>query len=98
MANLYLNCQKFATSLEKCEARLGGIRYEFRFENGYGASVIKFYGSYGYEKDLWELAVLDHDGDLCCDTEITDDVIGYLADEEVCEYLEKISKLPPRGD
>ena len=35
-----------------------GVRYVFRFENNYGASVVKHLGSYGYDEDLWELAVL----------------------------------------
>lgn len=35
-----------------------GIRYIFRFPNDYGASVVKAYGSEGFERDLWELAVL----------------------------------------
>ena len=31
----------------------GGVHYVFRFENGYGASVIKAYWTYGGMKDLW---------------------------------------------
>ena len=74
----------------------GGVKYIFRFDNGYGASVIKHAYSYGHEEDLWELAVLEfYDGDyhICYDTEITDDVIGYLTDEEVRAYLDKIKGL-----
>ena len=74
----------------------GGVKYVFRFDNGYGASVIKHAYSYGYEKDLWELAVLEFDhGEsyICYDTEITDDVIGHLTDEEVHTYLDKIKGL-----
>lgn len=70
--------------------------HRFKFENGYGASVIKHYGSYGYEEDLFELAVLKFDGGkckLCYDTSITDDVIGYLTNDEVLELLEKIKQL-----
>lgn len=33
---------------------LGGIQ---RFDNGYGASVVRFTYSYGFEQGLWELAV-----------------------------------------
>lgn len=69
--------------------------HKFRFDNGYGASVIKHYGSYGYEEDLFELAVLDEEG-LCYTTPITNDVIGHLTNEQVLDYLEKIKNL--KGD
>lgn len=69
----------------------------FRFNNGYGASVIKHPGSYGYFEDLFELAVLKFrnktDWSLCCDTEITNDVIGYLTNKEVLDLLERIKNL-----
>lgn len=71
--------------------------YIFHFPNGYGASVIKGPGTYGYEKDLWELAVLKEESpdewDLCYDTAITADVEGYLSVEEVKSLLEKIKGL-----
>lgn len=74
------------------------FNHRFYFENGYGASVIKHYGSYGYEKDLFELAVIIFDDEteewhLCFDTPITDDVIGYLTNEEVLDLLRKIKNL-----
>jgi hypothetical protein len=69
----------------------------FKFENNYGASVIKHFGSYGYEDDLFELAVLYFDEDdiyhLSYNTPITNDVIGYLSNDNVMDYLEKIKKL-----
>lgn len=42
-----------------------GIHYIFRFPNNYGASVVKSYGTMGYENDKWELACIlfDHDED-----------------------------------
>lgn len=70
----------------------GGIQKVYEFPNGYGASVIKHKGSYGYSKGLWELAVLN-EGELCYDTEITNDVIGYLNDPEVDRLLRKINQL-----
>lgn len=69
----------------------------FKFNNNYGASIIKHLGSYGYEKDLFELAILyfDEEGKshLSYNTPLTDDVIGYLSNNEVMELLEKIKKL-----
>lgn len=69
-----------------------GIHYIFKFKNGYGASVVKFWGSYGYDEDLWELAVLK-DGKLHYDNPVANgDVCGHLTDEEVNEYLRQIEK------
>ena len=42
-----------------------GVYYRFRFpENNYGASVVKNFGSYGYDENLWELALIHFDGDV----------------------------------
>lgn len=54
-------------------------------------------GSYGVNKGLWELAVIRfvraNRYILCYDTKITSDVIGYLTEKQVEEYLKKIKKL-----
>jgi len=71
---------------------MDGIQKLYQFNNGYGASVIKHKGSYGYDKGLWELAVLK-EGELCYDTEITGDVIGHLNDPEVDNLLGQIARL-----
>lgn len=92
-----LNCEGYEKYLVSARECYGGIQYVFRFNNGYGASIIKHLFSYGHEDDLWEIAVIKFDGDetshICYDTELTDDVIGYLSDEEVRSYLEKIKEL-----
>lgn len=76
---------------------ISGENYKFIFPNGYGASVVKSIGSYGYEQGLYELAVLikenDNNYELCYDTSITDNVLGYLTNDKVLEILEKIKKL-----
>jgi hypothetical protein len=69
-----------------------GIQKVYSFPNGYGASVVKHSYSYGGKDNKWELAVLK-DGDLCYDTDITSDVLGYLNDPEVDSYLRQIEKL-----
>ena len=68
-----------------------------KFDNGYGASVIMNDMSYGGKNGLYELAVT-HDGSICYDTEITDDVIGHLTLNEVEDILGNISKLSPKLD
>ena len=68
----------------------------YRFRNGYGASVICNDISYGHEEGLWELAVIKWNEDewsLCYDTEITNDVIGYLNEDEVDNVLQQIEVL-----
>lgn len=71
----------------------GGTQRIYKFPNGYGASVIRHPGSYGFKNGLWELAVLDGSGDLCYSTPITNDVIGHLTDEEVILKLNEIRGL-----
>lgn len=70
-----------------------GIQKKYKFENGRGASVIRNPHSYGGEKGLYELAVLDDNGNLDYTTPITNDVIGWLTWEEVIELLRKIKEL-----
>jgi hypothetical protein len=70
-----------------------GIVSRTQFDNGYEVSVVKSPHSYGGDKGLYELAVLDKNGDLCYDTPITDDVIGYLREIDVTDVMEKIQKL-----
>lgn len=71
--------------------------HRFKFDNDYGASVVKHFGSYGYEDDLFELAVLKYNKNgkshLCYDTEITNDVEGYLTNDDVLKLLNKIKQL-----
>lgn len=97
--NLVLNYEGFGKYLLSREEAYNGIQYRFKFDNLFGASVIKHTGSYGHEEDLWELAVLNYryennKGFIDYDTNITDDVIGNLNDEQVRELLIKIKELP----
>ena len=70
-----------------------GIQYTTTFQNGYGASIVQHSYSYGGTAGLWELAVIGKDGYVCYDTEITNDVLGYLTEKEVNETLDKIAQL-----
>ncbi len=76
--------------------RLGGSQRLYRFENGLGASLIQNSMSYGGDEGQYELAVIRWDGDgwsLDYDTPITDDVLGYLDEDEVQTHLEAIAAL-----
>lgn len=70
-----------------------GYQLVYKFDNGYGASVVKHDFSYGGKKGLYELAVLDNEGGLCYTTPITEDVIGHLTMGEVDKLLVEISYL-----
>jgi hypothetical protein len=74
-------------------AEYGGIISRISFDNGYGASVVKSPMSYGGKNGLYELAVLDSNGELTYDTPVTNDVEGYLNEEDVTKLLEQIQKL-----
>ncbi len=86
---------KFLTQNSKSPSM--GTQKLYSFPNGYGASVVKHEYSYGGDRGLWELAVINNiseDGfDICYDTPITDDVIGFLNDPEVDRLLYLIRDL-----
>lgn len=74
------------------------INYYINFPNGYGASLSKHPGSYGFDADLWELAVRKYNKTrdnwhLCYDTPITDDVIGDLTIGEAIDLCKQIRDL-----
>ena len=70
-----------------------GHGFIYEFNNGFGASVVQHSGSYGGNQGLYEIAVLDSDGDLCYSTPITDDVIGYANEDKVLDTLHRIKSL-----
>jgi hypothetical protein len=68
------------------------------FPNHYGISVIRGPYSYGGKQGLYEIAVLIMTpemkySEICYDTPIADDVVGYLTPEKVTEYMKKIQEL-----
>ena len=94
---LYLQPETWELGVVQKDDFDDGVQYVFKFENNYGASVVKRRGSYGFNKNLWELAIVYWDNDdewfITYDTDITSDVIGYLTNAEVDELLVRISKL-----
>ena len=71
-----------------------GRMVRYRFPNGYGASVIEGEKSYGLELAVLEFSESEY-GDTA--SEFTDDVIGFIDDEELDELLERISRLGEDG-
>lgn len=98
--NLNLDYSGFETNLFR--KYIHGVPYEesqyiFKFENNYGASVVKnSLGSYGHKQDLWELAVLEFNNDkyrITYDTPITEDVVGWLSDDGVKDILKRVKQM-----
>lgn len=71
-----------------------------KFDNGYGASIVRGPFSYGGTEGLFEVAVVwfFEDGGWVIDyeTSITDDVIGYLSMKNLRSLLRDIEALPPK--
>lgn len=64
-----------------------------QYSNGYGASIVQGPHTYGGKDGLYELAVFGKDGEITYDTPITNDVLGYLSEEEVEKTLLNIKNL-----
>ena len=77
------------------EPHTAGIGWMTRehFDNGYGVSVVRTPYSYGGKIGLYELAVLDSEGNICYTTPLTSDVVGYLRPEDVTDAMQRIQKL-----
>jgi hypothetical protein len=75
----------------------GGVGVVFKFDNGYGASVINHTHSYGIE-----LAVIHFNSEgkwrIVYDTPVADNVIGHIPNKvELIELLNQIQALPRRA-
>lgn len=71
---------------------LEGVRAKMNFLNNYGVSVIRNRYSYGGSQGLYELAVL-YKGKITYNTPITDNVLGYLNEQEVSEVMKKVQEI-----
>lgn len=66
------------------------------FDNNFGASIVRFHGSYGYEKGLYEIGILckrPKNWGISYQTIMTNDVIGYLTEEDVVQHLFFVERL-----
>ena len=78
------------------QARNGGTQTVYRFDNGYGASIVNHGFSYGTEMAVIKFTGPDiKDFDLCYSTPITSDVLGHLDPADVEMYLKRIEALSP---
>jgi len=69
-----------------------GIQAVMHFEKGFGVSVVQTPYSYGGKMGLYELAVIDSEGQVVYDTPVADGVVGYLRPEDVTDAMLVIQK------
>lgn len=82
-------------TMTKRPSSLGGVQKYYKFSNGLRLSVVKHLLSYGHDKDLWEVAVLDSKSNWKTKEvfpDATDDVIGWLEPDEVVDIISKVDK------
>jgi len=80
-----------------------GLLGRIFFPGGYGLSIVRFkipgsnrYSSYTSNDDEWEVAILksDENGwDICYDTKLTGDVLGYQTEEDIDRIIQHIIRL-----
>jgi hypothetical protein len=66
------------------------------FDNGYGVSVVCGTGTYGGGEGLYELGVIignPKSYTLTYATPVTDDVLGYLTEQDVTDTMAKVAAL-----
>lgn len=69
------------------------LHWKIQFPNSYGASILGGGpGAYGDGVKTFEVAVL-YKNEICYDSPITDDVLGYQTEDEVHEILKQIENL-----
>lgn len=91
------NAVKISDLVFKPNKTHGGSHAVSNFDNGYQASVITGGWAYSTEDMPYEIAVMCNN-DVCRDTPITDDVVGYLTEEAANDILQQIANLPKRGE
>lgn len=70
-----------------------GIGARMKFDNGWGISVIQNEFSYGGWEGLYEIAVLNSEGEISYESGLTEDVVGWLDKEGVTDWMKKIQNL-----
>lgn len=71
---------------------VGSTMAKIQFDNGYGVSIVFGKMFYSNGVDTYECAVT-HYGELCYDTWITNDVMGYLSKEELMQTIYEVERL-----
>lgn len=71
-------------------------RHTLQFDNGYGLSIICNEMSYGQESGLFEVALLNSEGELIYDERLGfEDVIGSLDFQGVADVIRRVEAFQP---
>jgi len=84
-----------STYIETSQDYLGGVARTLVFENGTKLSVVKHNFSYGGSQGLWEIAVINEEGDFITQNvwhDLDDDVVGYVTDLQLKKYILDVAK------
>jgi hypothetical protein len=76
---------------------MNGVQAIVKFENNYGASVVRHKYSYGGKQGLYELAVIKfnekEEWGIVYDSGMAPDVLGHLSEDDVTAHLTQIEQL-----
>lgn len=67
-----------------------GVQKLYRFPNGFGASVVRHFGSYGGTHGLWEIATVKWDDETGLQFVSKMEIEGWLTLDQVAGYLKLI--------
>ncbi|MEK9895935.1 MAG: hypothetical protein VW518_05850 [Burkholderiaceae bacterium] len=79
-----------------------GVIRIYTFSSGYQLSAVKFCASYGGDQNLWEIAVMNKNRDFvtgdffpdeCKSDSYGADVIGYVDNDKLKNYVQQLEEL-----
>ena len=74
------------------------VGYRVTFPNtNYGMSIIKGNGTYGGNRDQFEVGITWRDAELVYDTDITNDVLGFMEEQDVLAIARLVLRLDEHG-
>ena len=70
-----------------------GMFSRMMFENGWGIEVSRGPQTIGFDQGLFEIRVLDSNGDYCDTTNVASGPVGNLTTQQVTDYMAQITSL-----
>lgn len=73
-----------------------GSQAKHMFTNGFGVSVIKLVGPVGLYEDLYDLAIIDASGEVCCTTDLGN-VTEHVSSSDIDKIMSQVALLNTNG-